>query len=203
MIRRTQRKSFLAWGMFILLTMTILIASSGVSLSQAVQSEPSEIYTTSDDDNHHAQFRLELGSSRFYLTSLEEGESWYVNLTAVFEGTFYIYMFDNRPKQNFLGAEETIVNPKIKDVAVLYNETPTDVFSPDLNRTVKNIQLNYTAKATKLHYLEIILVENGPDTFELDSTNEIQSYFIPFIDGFPVYLTLSVFATSLIVLTKK
>ncbi len=184
---QSKKKGILRFITFLLI---ISFITPRTEASEPISPETSgEIRPSAEQEGHYeAQFRLELGSTRFYLTSLKPGDVWFINMTSVYEGVFYIYLFDSRPEENYLLDSDDLIDPRIREDAKIYNETPIDIYSSELNMTVKNLQLNYTATHEKLHYVEIILVENGPDTYELTSSQEIEPYFIPFISAYPYFI---------------
>ena len=174
-----QRSSILILGIItcsLLFTMTIGITN--VSAEFCGEITP-QIYSD--------QFRLENNSARFYVTALNKSDTWAINLTSVFHGIFYMYIFNFRPQQNYIYSNGTI-DPNIHTVAEVYNETPVKINSTVLvNDTVNFIQLNFTANSNHLYYLMIALIGgSAPDSFVLYSNQQIQAYFIPFVPGFPV-----------------
>lgn len=161
-----------------------------------------------DDDTHLSEeFIMQQDSSRWYLTDLEINETWSLNCTAKYQGIFYLYLYNARPTSvNYL--TESTNYPELGETLVTYNETPSEVFSTKLNDTIHTITLEYNASEDALYYLEILLVENGPDTFVLKSEingkfNEIQAYYIPFIPGYPIIFIITGTSLTLIILKKK
>jgi hypothetical protein len=133
------------------------------------------------------QFRLEVGTVRYYVTSLNTGDVWDVNCTALYEGIFYLFMFDRRPAEDFVNRETNQLQDRIYSEAVAYNATPGAVNSTTQeNMLVSYITLNYTATHNGLYYLCVAIIENPPDTYLIFSNREMQPYFIPFIPGYPV-----------------
>ena len=149
---------------------------------------------------HDEQFRLEKNTTRYYVTSLEEGEVWFVNLTAQYDGVYNIFIYAERPTQSVLIEGTAELNENVVANAAVKNMTPSETFSAGPNRTVCTISLEYNATKTGLHYLEIVLLESGPDTYILTSSHEIETYFIPFISGFPIANTYGIMITSIIAL---
>ena len=154
---------------------------SSFNFSNRAQAAESDIYSE--------QFQLEQSTARYYVTTLDEDDSWVLNCTAVFEGVFYLFIFDERPTSDYFD-EDGSLNSEITDVAVAYNNTPSEIFSESLNDTISAVSLEFKASESKMYYLEIACVDGGPDTFMLNSSAEIQPYFIPFIPGFPVGITI-------------
>ncbi|MBA7570837.1 hypothetical protein ES708_12590 [subsurface metagenome] len=151
-----------------------------------------------EDNIYVDQYQLQQDATRFYVVNLTSDANWIVNCTAYYKGVFHLYIFDERPTDNHVLRDGSL-DASITDQAVAYNETPSLIFSSNLNDTVNSVTLNYTAPSYKLYYLEIIIVEKGPDTFRLESNFELQAYYIPFISGESRILVIcSVFTTFLI-----
>ncbi len=128
------------------------------------------------------------GISVFFLVDLEEGENFEINITHTGDGNFTLFLFDSRPTQPYVKEDKTL-NPIIFQVAVN--------FSID-----DNPYINYTASQSKIYYIELILVDNGPDTFFLRTNiDELTRYYLPIVPGFQVeLLILSSFLTVGLVL---
>ena len=154
---------------------------------------------SAEDNNFVDQYQLQQGTSRLYVVNLTSNANLFINCSAYYKGVFYIYIFDERPLDSHVLRDGSI-DASITENAAAYNETPSLVFSEDLNDTVSFITLNYTAPSYRLYYVEIILVENGPDTFRLESSYAMQAYYIPFIPGYNLEILAScaVFAIFLI-----
>ncbi|MHA2001407.1 MAG: hypothetical protein ACTSVU_04865 [Promethearchaeota archaeon] len=150
------------------------------------------------------RFRLEQNGVRFYVTYLNSSETWSVNCTSTYNGKYYLFLFDERPKSTYI-LNNNSLDIKVYDDAIAYNNTPVEVFSKNLNSTVYSTTLNYTATKYTLYYLEVVLVEGGPDTFLLDSSNkEITPYYIPYIPGYPLeILNLAVIISLSLILFRK
>lgn len=142
------------------------------------------IATGATDTTYTEQFRLENVSTRYYVASLEMNEIWSINCTGLFTGKFYLYLFQDRPEYSHM-LENGSIDTEILNVAVIYNITPSAIFSDVLNDTVCSTSLEFKATTSTLYYLQIILVEGGPDTFVLSSSVAFQAYYIPFIAGYP------------------
>jgi len=157
---------------------------------------------SAEDNNYVDQYQLQQGAARFYVVNLTADADLFINCTAFFKGVFHAYIFDERPEERHV-LKDGSLDASITDQAVAYNETPSLIFSSDLNDTVNSVTLNYTAPSYKLYYLEIIVVENGPDTFRLESNYELQAYYIPFIPGYNVEIFASCAVLSLFLIYFK
>ncbi|UYP47666.1 hypothetical protein NEF87_003951 [Candidatus Lokiarchaeum ossiferum] len=169
--------------------------------SQSVKAE------TENETYLPEEFIMQQNASRLYLTDLTMNDTWFLNCTAKYQGIFYLYLYNARPtNENFL--TENTEYPEIGGALVAYNETPTEVFSAKLNDTVHTITLEYKAPADSLYYLEIRLIENGPDTFVLKSKinnqyKDVQAYYIPFIPGYPSIFIITTATLTIIILRRK
>jgi len=157
---------------------------------------------SAEDNNYVDQYQLQQGAARCDVVNLTADADLFINCTAFFKGVFYVYIFDERPEDSHILRDGSL-DASITDQAVAYNETPSLIFSSDLNDTVNSVTLNYTAPSYKLYYLEIIVVENGPDTFRLESNYELQAYYIPFIPGYNIEIFASCAVLSLFLIYFK
>jgi len=132
------------------------------------------------------------GISVYFLVSLEVDENIVINVTHTGDGNFNLFLYDTRPTESFLNIDNSL-NPDIFDVAISYS-------------IEDNPYINYTATEDKIYYIELILIENGPDTFFFYCNNdELTRYYLPIIPGYQIgFLILSLFViSSLIILFKK
>ncbi|QEE15634.1 hypothetical protein DSAG12_01460 [Promethearchaeum syntrophicum] len=148
------------------------------------------ILANAEDNIYEDQYQLQQGATRFYVVNLSLNANLQINCTAYYKGVFHVYIFDERPTDNHV-LNDGSIDASITDQAVAYNETPSQIFSPNINNTVNSVTLNYTAPSFQLYYLEIIVVENGPDTFKLESNFALQAYYIPFIPGYKLEIFAS------------
>ena len=183
------RRKFQGKLLFILLVFGLVLMNFNVPI----------IPVNAEDNVYEDQYQLEQGGGRFYVVNLTSSADLQINCTAYYKGVFYAYMYDERPIDSHLLRDGSI-DALITDQAVAYNETPSLIYSPIINDTVSTVSLNYTAPSTRLYYLEIIVVENGPDTLKLESNYELQAYYIPFIPGYnlEIFASCAVFMVFLI-----
>lgn len=148
---------------------------------------------SAETESFYEIFRMENDTAKFYITTMDTNETWNIELNASYQGIFYIFLFEERPLTDFTLNNGTL-DPQIYETAVAYNNTPSDVFDSDLNASISNVELNYTYKGEQaiLFYLQIIIVESGPDSFKLWSSKEIQPYYVPFISGYSTISTIGV-----------
>jgi len=186
------RRKFQGKLLFLLLVFGLVLMNFNMSIKPGA----------AEDNNYVDQYQLQQGAARYYVVNLTADANLFINCTAYFEGVFHAYIFDERPEDRHVLRDGSL-DASITDQAVAYNETPSLIFSSDLNDTVNSVTLNYTAPSYKLYYLEIIVVENGPDTFRLESNYELQAYYIPFIPGYNIEIFASCAVLSLFLIYFK
>jgi len=117
------------------------------------------------------------GISVYFLVDLEDGENIEINVTHTGDGNFTLFLFGSRPSQTYVNDDKTL-NPTIFQVALNYSIDD-------------NPYINYTASQSKIYYIELILIDNGPDTFFLRSNiDELTRYYLPIVPGFQVELLI-------------
>jgi len=117
------------------------------------------------------------GISVYFLVDLEMGENIEINVTHTGDGNFTLFLFGSRPTQTYVNDDKTL-NPNIFQVALNYS-------------IEDNPYINYTVSQTKIYYIELILIDNGPDTFFLSSNiDELTRYYLPIVPGFQVELLI-------------
>ena len=117
------------------------------------------------------------GISVYFLVDLEAGENIEINITHTGDGNFTLFLFGSRPTESYVNIDKTL-NPSIFQVALNYSIDD-------------NPYINYTALESKIYYIELILIDNGPDTFFLNSNiDELTRYYLPIVPGFQVELLI-------------
>lgn len=117
------------------------------------------------------------GISVYFLVHLEPGENIEINVTHNSNGNFTLFLYDSRPTESFINIDNSL-NPNIFNVAINYSLDD-------------NPYINYTVSESKIYYIELILIENGPDTFFFYCNNdELTRYYLPIIPGFQVELLI-------------
>ena len=132
------------------------------------------------------------GISVYFLVHLEIDENIEINVTHNGNGNFALFLYDVRPTESFINIDKSL-NPDIFDIAIIYS-------------IVDNPYINYTASESKIYYIELILIENGPDTFFFYCSNDgLTRYYLPTIPGYQIgFLILTLILTSsLIIIFKK
>ena len=131
------------------------------------------------------------GISVYFLTHLNESQTIEMNVTHTEEGNFTLFLFDKRPTESFINLDKSL-NPRIFDVAINYSLDD-------------NPYINYTTLASKIYYIQLILIENGPDTFFLHcNLDNLNRYYIPIISGYNVgFLIISLVLVFGIILYRE
>lgn len=133
------------------------------------------------------------GISTFFLTSLEAGENIEVNVTHNGSGNFTLFLFDQRPIYSYVKIDKTL---------------DYDIFNLAINYSLAdNPYINFTVSEPKIYYIQVILLESGPDTFFLDCNRDLTRYYIPTIPGYQIPLLFSliigIMGLMLIIYRKK
>lgn len=112
------------------------------------------------------------GISTYFLTHLNVNQTVEINVTHTVDGNFALFLFDKRPTESFINLDKSL-NSRIFDVAINYSLDD-------------NPYINYTALESKIYYIQLILIENGPDTFYLQCNLDLTRYYLPIISGYSV-----------------
>jgi len=129
------------------------------------------------------------GVSVYYLVSLNVTDNLIVNVTHGTEdgtGNFSTFIFNQRPTESFINFDNTL-DPKIFYYAIDY--------SLDFNPFI-----NYTALERRIHYIQVILLRNGPDLFLIQSNQNLTRYYLPVIPSFQISVLIPLLAGGLIAL---
>jgi len=130
------------------------------------------------------------GISVYFLAHLNTSQTIEINITHTGEGNFALFLFDTRPTESFINLDKSL-NPRIFDVAINYS-------------LEDNPYIYYTSLASKIYYIQLILIENGPDTFFLDcNLDSLTRYYIPIIAGYNLsFLIISLILVFVIILYR-
>ncbi|MBY9020248.1 MAG: hypothetical protein KGD67_04250 [Candidatus Lokiarchaeota archaeon] len=127
----------------------------------------------------------------FFLVDLEIGENIEINITHNGDGNFTLFLFGSRPSESYVNDDKTL---------------DTTIFQVALNYSIDdNPYINYTVSQTKIYYIELILIDNGPDTFFLRvNKDDLTRYYLPIIPGYQIELVIItlLLTTSLILVYK-
>ena len=134
------------------------------------------------------------GNYVFFLVDIEEGHSIEINVTREDSGNFTLFLFDQRPTKSYVKNDKTL---------------NTEIFSSPktvAHNLEDNPYLNFTAQDTLIHYIEIILVGNGPDTFTINCNKDLTRYYLPIIPSYQIeflVLALTISIGSILIVYKK
>ncbi|MHA1488649.1 MAG: Loki-CTERM sorting domain-containing protein [Promethearchaeota archaeon] len=124
--------------------------------------------------------KLNNAASVFFLVDLDVGDNIEITIVPNENGNFAVFLFNERPTETNVNGDKTL-NKKIYDNTVAYSlsSIPT---------------INYKASKKEIYYVQVILLDNGPDTFVLTCNKELSRYYLPQIPGYPLeFLTISLF----------
>ncbi|MFX1574915.1 MAG: hypothetical protein ACFFB0_19430 [Promethearchaeota archaeon] len=124
------------------------------------------------------------GNYIFFLFDLNVSENIEFTVSHEESGNFTLFLFNRRPIESFVKSDKTLNNK-------IFNHRGTVAYSVD-----DNPYINYTALQAKVYYIEIILVEGGPDSFTLTCDKDLTRYYLPIIPGFRLeFLLISLIFT--------
>ncbi len=115
------------------------------------------------------------GNYAFFLFDLQVGNNTQISLNHEDSGNFTLFLFNKRPGQSYVKDDKSLDND------IFSNPSLVD-FSLD-----DSPYINYTSPETKIYYIEIILVDGGPDTYNLIILPEgytVTRYYLPIIPGY-------------------
>ncbi len=157
-------------------------------------------------------FKMENLSSRTYVVPLNQTEKYFTEVTALYFGVFELYIIGERPKMNFVLADGTL-EPWLLENALASNTTTSGPLEYDEEIKAKygNVTTSYQNKTilefeapwNGLFYLVIVLRQGGPDFFYMNSSHEMNPYFIPFIPGYPLEVVISIVSICTILIVRK
>jgi len=132
------------------------------------------------------------GISVFFLVGLNASETIEINVTHTGSGNFELFLFDARPVDSYININNTI-NPEIYNQAINYSVDD-------------NPYINYTVTSHQIYYAQLVLLENGPDTFFLYCNHELVRYYLPSIPGYNlefILVTLAATLATFLIFRKK
>lgn len=147
------------------------------------------------------------GNYAFFLIDLEEGHNIQLDLSHEENGDFNLLLFNKRPTKSNVNNDNTL-NTDIID-------KPSTI-AYDIESNYPSI--NYTATETDIYYIEVILVDGGPDTFTLKSKiiysnnnteihKDLTRYYLPIVPGFQLEILIPIiifsFGISILFYKKK
>lgn len=144
-----------------------------------IASDGSDYYTDS--------FPLQTYDFRMYVVSLELGDIFIVNVTAVADGEFDLFLFNTRPQKSMISRDGY-------DPEIFNNITGTTLLYDINNGTFSSIEYspNNPLYPVALYYLQVVMIDRGPDSYTLEANHEMELYFIPFIPGYPIVIVIGI-----------
>ena len=170
------------------------------------------IYNIPPTQAWQTSFRMENLSSRTYVMPLNQSEVFFTEVSALYFGVFELYIIGERPKQNFILADGSIDSWLLENALASnttslgpleYDEKVREKYGNITNSYQNKTSLEFSAPWNGLFYLIIMLRQGGPDFFYMNSTHEMNPYFIPFIPGYPLEIVISIFSASALLLIRK
>lgn len=145
------------------------------------------------------------GNYVFFLLDLDEDINAEFNVTHEGDGNFTLFLFNERPTESNVKEDKSLNNE-------IFSNPSTVKYSLD-----DDPYINYTAPGPnpKIYYIQIILVDGGPDTFTLTSTitngthtldKDLTRYYLPIIPGFQIeflLVTLTISVGLILILYKR
>jgi hypothetical protein len=132
------------------------------------------------------------GISVYFLVHLTSSEHFEVNVTHLGDGNFTLFLFDSRPIESFVRPDKTL---------------DSQIFDNAINFSIDdNPYLFHNISESKIYYIQLILVNNGPDTFLLYSNKELTRYYLPIIPGYLIgvtFFTIILAITFIIIFRKR
>jgi hypothetical protein len=114
------------------------------------------------------------GISVYFLINLNASQSIELNVTHLSVGDFVLFLFDQRPTESFVGLDNTL---------------DSRIFSAAINYSLDdNPYLFHVVSETTIYYIQLILLDNGPDTFFLNCDRDLTRYYLPLIPGYQIEL---------------
>ena len=145
------------------------------------------------EEDYIFQDRMNTANSAFFLVALNETDQITLHLEAGKEGKFGLFLFDKRPTKTHVNLDRTI-DEDIYDAAVEH-------------ATGTSPNITYQADKERIYYVQIILMENGPDYYTLTCNKELTRYYLPQIPGYSmewmVLSMLGALGTVYYVIRKK
>jgi hypothetical protein len=125
------------------------------------------------------------GISVFFLVDLNASDTIEINVTHTGSGNFELFLFDARPVDSYVKIDNTL-NPEIYNQAINYS-------------TGDNPYINYTVTSLQIYYIQLVLLNNGPDTFFLYCNYDLVRYYLPTIPGYNMEFILLTLAATLMI----
>lgn len=125
----------------------------------------------------------------FYLTSLNESESFQVNCSSKYNQYYSLFLFNKRPMSNYkyLNGSYSL---KLYNLSIEFYEG----FNPELV---------YVANETLIYYIQIILHNESSNLISINSNKDLVRYYLPLIESFSLEIIgiTGIFTISIIIVS--
>jgi hypothetical protein len=133
--------------------------------------------TASGGGYYTDSFPLQTFDYRMYVVSLNISQTFIVNVTAVADGEFDLFLFSTRPSQSYV------------------SRNIDDPYDPEIFNIATGTTLDFDIPVA-LYYIQVVLRANGPDSYILEAnTEQMELYFIPFIPSYNLWIIVGVSAS--------
>jgi len=137
-------------------------------------------YTTAQTEEFSFQDKVTDTTTLFFLVALDKDQdsNLLISLTHEGQGNFNLFLFSFRPNKTNVNIDRTF-NDEIFAAALDYDKSD----APELNYT-------HTADSAAIYYIQIVLLNGGPDFFTMESNLSLVRYYLPSLPGFPVEILM-------------
>ena len=140
---------------------------------------------TAQTEGFQFQDKVTDTTSLFFLVALDvdQDDNLLISITHEGNGDFNLFLFNFRPNKTNVNIDKTF-NNEIYGAALMYDQSDT----PELNYT-------HTAIAPEdpkslIYYVQIVLLNGGPDFFTLESNLLLVRYYLPALPGYSLEMML-------------
>ena len=135
-------------------------------------------------------------NSLFFLVALDKDKdnNLLVSITHEGEGNFNMFLFNFRPNKTNVNIDRTF-NNEIFGAALVYDGSDT----PEINYT-------HSEDKSLIYYLQVVLLDGGPDFFTLQCNLDLVRYYLPSLPGFSIeimMLSLMISIAVIVIFIKK
>jgi len=147
--------------------------------------------TLAKDDPYYFKDKVTNTTSLFFLTDLQKEENIELSLTHEKDGEFELFLFDERPTKTYVDIDKNI-EEEIYDIAVAYDSGDEP-------------EIDYIAEKEKIFYIQVVLLDGGPDFLTLECNKVLTRYYLPKVPGFPLEILIvsMLFSLGIIVFIGK
>jgi len=137
-------------------------------------------FGTAQADDFQFQDKITDTTSIFFLVALDKDQdsNLMINITHEGDGDFNLFLFNFRPNETNVNIDKTF-NSEIYAAALMYDQSD----APGLNYT-------HTEDTAKIYYIQVVLLNGGPDFFTLNCNLTLVRYYLPALPGFPIEIVM-------------